>query len=58
VVLTGARHGGAGPALAWRWRFDDGRTASGERVRARPGQTATLTVTDATGTVASVSRRL
>ena len=57
-VLTGARRGGAGPVLAWRWRFGDGRTASGERVRAQPGQTVTLTVTDATGTVASVSRRL
>jgi hypothetical protein len=57
-VLTGARRGGAGPVLAWRWRFGDGRTASGQRVRARPGQTVTLTVTDATGTVASVSRRL
>jgi len=58
-VLVGRMSGGKAPALAWRWSFSDGSTASGERVRAPLGATsATLSVTDATGTVATVSRSL
>jgi len=57
-TLTGRMSGGKAPALAWRWSFSDGSTASGQRVRARPGTVATLRVTDATGTVATVSRSL
>ena len=57
--LVGAARGGKRPVLAWRWRFGDGSTAYGPRVRAPRGATsATLSVTDATGTVVSVTRRL
>jgi hypothetical protein len=50
--LAGTMRGGEGPALAWRWQTSDGRTVSGRRIRARA---ATLTVTDATGTMASTT---
>src|SRR3954451_23620799 len=50
--LVGTMRGGKGPALAWRWQTPDGRTASGRTIRAR---SATLTVTDATGTMASTT---
>jgi hypothetical protein len=50
--LTGHMSGGKRPALAWRWRLPDGRTASGRSIGARA---ATLTVTDATGTTASAT---
>jgi PKD domain len=50
--LAGAMRGGKGPALAWTWRLPDGRTTASRTVRARA---ATLTVTDATGTVASAT---
>jgi hypothetical protein len=57
--LAGSARGGKRPLLAYRWRFGDGSTANGPRVRAPKGaSSATLTVTDATGTMATVTRRL
>jgi hypothetical protein len=57
VVANAA--GGAKPMLAYRWRFDDGSTGSGQRVKPPRGATeATLRVTDATGTVAQATRPL
>jgi hypothetical protein len=50
--LSGHMSGGKRPALAWRWRLPDGRTAAGRTIRA---PAATLTVTDATGTTASTT---
>jgi PKD domain-containing protein len=48
--------GGAPPMLAYRWSFDNGATANGERVALPAGAThATLRVTDAAGDVASAS---
>src|SRR4051794_12291501 len=61
LELTGDARGGRAPVLAWRWRLADGRTAAGQTLhlaRATRGMWATLTVTDATGTVASVTRAL
>src|SRR4051794_2041303 len=61
LELTGNARGGRPPVLAWRWRLADGRTAAGRTLhlaRAARGMWATLSVTDATGTVASVTRAL
>src|SRR3954452_1863325 len=52
--LVGTARGGKRPLLAYRWALSDGRTLSGRRIaRPKHGVTATLTVTDATGTQAS-----
>jgi hypothetical protein len=57
--FTGRASGGDGVVLAWRWTFSDGSTADGQRVvhtfPAGIAPTATLTVTDSTGTTASAS---
>jgi hypothetical protein len=48
--------GGSGQVLAYRWSFDNGATANGERVALPAGATsATLRVTDAAGTVAAAT---
>jgi PKD repeat protein len=57
--LTATATGGKEPMLAYRWRFDDGSTAVGPHVTPPKDATkATLSVTDATGTVAEATQPL
>ncbi len=60
--LTAARHGGAPPALAWFWRFGDGRRVQGRSVTRRLTSSAarhvSLLLVDSTGSTGRTSMRI
>ena len=60
--LTAVRHGGAPPALAWFWRFGDGRRFQGRtlirRLSSGPARHVSLVLVDSTGSTGKASRRV